>query len=103
MVLVEGIYRTQCAVWPSGRAVKRPGRTLWEAWGVSGLELGTGGQRNPRLSPRSPASLRTALVLQAQAGLAALCPGVDSVSAEPSLLPPTPRVKTPSVAPEPLV
>ena len=103
MVLVEGIYRTRRAVWPSGRAVKRPGCTLWEAWGVSGLELGTGGQRNPRLSPRSPASLGTAQVLQAQAGLAASCPGVAAASAEPALRPPTPGVRTPSVAPEPLV
>lgn len=86
VVLVKGIYRTQCAVWPAGWAAKRPGRTLWEAWGVSGLELGTSGQRNPRSSPRSPASLGAAQALQAQAGLAALCPGVVVASEGPSLL-----------------
>ena len=78
VILVEGIYRTGCAVWPSGWAAERPGCTLWEVCGVSGLELGAGGQRTPCSFPRSPAFLAAAQVLQTQVGLAALGPGVDA-------------------------
>ena len=78
MVLVEGIYRTRRAVWPSGWAAEHPGCTLWEVWGVSGLELGAGGQRTPCSSPRSPVFLAAAQILQTQVGLAALGPGVDA-------------------------